>query len=605
MTAIVRNVRGLIIETFFDKPERLVLAPVVAGLVFRLHKAWDDIPTLVLQAMSDDAFYYFKIARNIATGHNVTFDGETLTNGFHPLWMAILTPIYLLGGDRDLSVHLGLTIASLLAAGTVFLVYAIARTLTDNLWASLAAATVYALHPYLIVEALNGMETALTVFMVALTTWLFLRIAVRSERTSLAGYAGLGASAGLMVLARTDTVFILPPVLLFLLARERGWQRLTSPLVTGGLALVVVAPWAIWSLVTFGTVVQVSGVAVADVEREAYLDVHGSSVTTQVDRAWDVTSDALFAELPHLYFVPHGGPKTPILFTGLGFLALMLVAPFAPQRGQATRQIGLLTVPTLGIVASLVFNGAIRWHVRVWYLAPMALVGAIFLAIVVNYVHGLLRGTRIAWRSATRNYDAVGSRAPAGPQASRRRRRRIPLAIPSTALYVLIVAGLIVWYGPQRYGSFDHELRHRVNMLEAARWLEENTDSQARIGSLNAGIIGYFSDRTVINLDGVVNEEAYEARRDGRLLEYVLSKEICYLADLQDALAWVPRSDDSSPGFELVTTIGQRLGYFGGGQLDVLEAAAPSYQCGEISGDSPESSGLQDSSSGEPPGGQR
>ena len=173
MTAIARYVRSLSSTASLARPEILVLAPMAVGLLLRLRKAWSDIPTIVLEATSDDAFYYFQIARNIATGHNVTFDGETLTNGFHPLWMAVLTPLYLLSDGQDLPIHLALTLASLLSAGTVFFVYAIVRTLTANLWASLAAATVYALHPYLIVESLNGMETALTVFMVALTTWLF------------------------------------------------------------------------------------------------------------------------------------------------------------------------------------------------------------------------------------------------------------------------------------------------------------------------------------------------------------------------------------------------------------------------------------------------
>jgi hypothetical protein len=126
-------------------------------------------------------------------------------------------------------------------------------------------------------------------------------------------------------------------------------------------------------------------------------------------------------------------------------------------------------------------------------------------------------------------------------------------------------------------------------MLEAAVWIEENTDSEARIGSLNAGIIGYFSGRTVINLDGVVNEKAYEARRDDRLIEYVHSKEICYLVDLQDALDFAHGSEDGSPGFEVVTTIGKPLYYWGGARLDVLAVvpgvdAASSRCAGTVAG---------------------
>jgi hypothetical protein len=109
-------------------------------------------------------------------------------------------------------------------------------------------------------------------------------------------------------------------------------------------------------------------------------------------------------------------------------------------------------------------------------------------------------------------------------------------------------------------------------MLEAARWLEDNTDPDARIGSFNAGIFGYFSERTVINLDGVVNEDAYRARRDGRTVEYVCAQGIRYLVDLElDSWLSAGCRDDPSLRFELVTTIGRPLFYFRGGQVDVLE----------------------------------
>jgi len=577
MTAIARDTRGLVTATLLARPEILVLVPIAVGLFLRLRKAWADISTIVLEATPDDAFYYLQIARNVATGHNVTFDGETLTNGFHPLWMVLLTPIYLLSDDQNLSVHLALTLASLLSAGTVFFVYAIVKTLTGNVWASLAAATFYALHPYLVLESVNGMETALTVFMVALTMWLFLRIACRSERMSTVHYAWLGVSAGFMVLARTDTVFILASMLLFLVVREREWRRWPGPLAAGGLALLVVAPWAIWSLVSFGTVVQVSGVAIADIDRQDFLAANGSSLMTQVDHAWDLTNDAFFDQLPQLYFVPRGGPRIPILLTAAGLLAAMLLAPLAPQRRQATRQIGLLLVPTVGIVAALLFHSAIRWHVREWYFAPVALVAAALLGILVDYVHGALRGTRLVWGIDRQEQGSAGRELPAGSPA--RPQWRAPAI---AALYGLVVIALVALYGSQQSERWAHDLPHRLNFLEAARWLGENTDPEARIGSLNAGIVGYFSGRTVINLDGVVNEEAYEARRDGRLIEYVHAEEITYLADLQDAFTSISRTEDLFSSFQRVTTIGRPVYYFGGGLVDVLERLPDSAAAGRF-----------------------
>jgi hypothetical protein len=44
----------------------------------------------VLSLTNDDAYYYFQIARNAAHGRGISFDGLAPTNGFHPLYFAVL-----------------------------------------------------------------------------------------------------------------------------------------------------------------------------------------------------------------------------------------------------------------------------------------------------------------------------------------------------------------------------------------------------------------------------------------------------------------------------------------------------------------------------------
>ena len=52
--------------------------------------AWRStgFPNLFLE---DDAYFYLQIAWNIGTGHGSTFDGLTITNGYHLLWMGLLS----------------------------------------------------------------------------------------------------------------------------------------------------------------------------------------------------------------------------------------------------------------------------------------------------------------------------------------------------------------------------------------------------------------------------------------------------------------------------------------------------------------------------------
>lgn len=64
------------------------------GILIMLRPAWSGMNEL-LYSFDDDAFYYFKIAENIANGSGSTFNRVYFTNGYHPLWMGILVSLQL------------------------------------------------------------------------------------------------------------------------------------------------------------------------------------------------------------------------------------------------------------------------------------------------------------------------------------------------------------------------------------------------------------------------------------------------------------------------------------------------------------------------------
>src|SRR3972149_5400239 len=81
----------------------LILACTAGRLAFQLN--WPI--EAVIYRITDDAYYYFKVAANIAAGAGVTFDGLNRTNGVHPLWLLVILPIYVgTAGDPDLSLRL-------------------------------------------------------------------------------------------------------------------------------------------------------------------------------------------------------------------------------------------------------------------------------------------------------------------------------------------------------------------------------------------------------------------------------------------------------------------------------------------------------------------
>jgi len=92
---------------------------------------------LIRYPFTDDAFYYAQIARNIVSGKGVTFDGLHETNGFHPLWLLLLLPIYALFSGDWLPLRVILGLQALLAAASSALLYAVLRRWTGRLLAIL------------------------------------------------------------------------------------------------------------------------------------------------------------------------------------------------------------------------------------------------------------------------------------------------------------------------------------------------------------------------------------------------------------------------------------------------------------------------------------
>ena len=102
----------------------IISALIFLGLAVRLYYAWQPLPILIEQGMSDDAFYYLHIARNVAMGKGVSFDGLTPTNGFHPLYLGMFIPLFsmfptagvperVLVHNLELNAQLGLSILML------------------------------------------------------------------------------------------------------------------------------------------------------------------------------------------------------------------------------------------------------------------------------------------------------------------------------------------------------------------------------------------------------------------------------------------------------------------------------------------------------------
>ena len=123
-----------------------------------------DLVNLIRDASMDDAFYYFQIAFNLAEGKFSTFDGGiTRTNGYHPLWLLLITPFYW-AFDKETALFAIKAFEIVLVAGGVAFVAAAAR-LARLPWYLMFAALPMLYRQHALIA---GMEAAAALFMLCL-----------------------------------------------------------------------------------------------------------------------------------------------------------------------------------------------------------------------------------------------------------------------------------------------------------------------------------------------------------------------------------------------------------------------------------------------------
>jgi hypothetical protein len=190
------------------------------------------------QRIVDDAYITFRYARNIIAGRGFVYNpGECVLGTTTPLYTLLLSGLALVTGSRDFPT-LAIMVNALAGAGAVWLLYALGKRFAGHWAPALAAALLWAVAPYSVTFAIGGMETDLTVALLLAASYAYL---VDRPRV-------MAVLSALALLARPDTVILLGLLWLDLaLAKRRvPWQE-------GLITLALLAPWLIFSALTFGS----------------------------------------------------------------------------------------------------------------------------------------------------------------------------------------------------------------------------------------------------------------------------------------------------------------------------------------------------------------
>lgn len=474
----------------------LVLASTLLALGLRAPEALIDTP------IAEDGWYALTVARNVATGHGVTIDGETWTNGFQPLFTFLQAfGFWLAGGDTIGGLRAFFVLAALVHIAGAWLVAGLARDAAED--RKELAGAVAALGYLAAIKAYNdfytGLETGLQLMLYALV-W---RLHARDWRARPGREARLGLALGLLVLARIDAaVFV---AVLCADELRRGWRAPVDAVrrcfVVGGVAVLVSAPWWLYNALVFGHPMPTSGFA----QQETLVSLERSLAAI-----WALGCVAM----PWIFAGAHEGDAATLARAGalaaLAFLAWRI--RWRPAGPMGFALLLLATYAALVVYYWLTFF-ADWFYIR--YFAPLSLLAFVF-------VPALLVKAARAWV--------------------------VPLAGLAGAASLALLA--FAWTGWSPFGASAHH--------EQVALVAEHVPHDAVVAAGQSGTLGFLRAR-VVNVDGKVNPEALAWR--GRMWEYLDRRGIEWFADSEWYVELYLGLDPAAVGWRQIARDGEFVLY--------------------------------------------
>jgi len=448
-------------------------------------------PADLVTAVADDAFYYYGTARHIVAGHGATFDGINATNGFHPLWMLAILPIWGVVADPALAVRVALCLQLLLFLASIVVVMRMVwrrfgpGPLVASLWIPF--------FPHFSNRFTEGLETSLLLALVTAAVWFMATEWFRKPRARWRDVC-MGGLLGLIFLARLDAAMLAAVCFVVLWIRclrdEPAGARVATAFRRSlwvGVPIVVVAlPYLCWNMARFGHLLSISGALKSSFPRPAL---------------------RLEVFLPYKAFAALAALALAVLVGGLMWRRRLQDAGWSAEDRAYLRALNVFCLFVVGhFVFMLLF---MKWEVAGWYFAPYVLVPVL----AAGPVWRLLGLDERASRTRLVSFAVVGLVG-------------LGAAADAGAHFISL---------SKRLRGTSHPFNRHT--YQAAQWVKAHLPRDAVLAMTDCGIFGYFAERSVVNLDGVINNYEYqEFLRTRSFAEYLRSRKVQYLVHYAAAI---------------------------------------------------------------------
>ena len=466
----------------------------------------------VVSLIIDDSYYYLQTAWNTKLVGLVTFDGLHTTNGVQLLWFVIILLLAMLVKTKAVLLFSTLVVSFLLNGLCYLIILKIGAVLKQPVLA-LFMASLWALQslPFRIYSM--GMENSLHALVFWCVIWQSVVFLIRIQNKDKPNFWGFTIVLILNVWTRLDSALLSAVLYTFCMVMLASsyrnnfrlfWQKHLKAIAGSSL------------FAGFGLLAQLTAFRLMG---DSFLPVSALVKTSGVARGVSTESVDKFVEVFRL-----GMPS--ILQSRFPALALVLLGIFGIMiviRAQAVLPKHLKELrPFLNLWFCLLV-GELLYHIYIaisgveytpyfiWYRSPSFIFWIMTASLIALFAFEQLQQFRPSWASLK--------------------------WAPVVASLLGVTVAIYLFARSINFTSTLYAARYN-----AALWIAENSPPDTIFAAWNTGQLGYFSNRTFINLDGVINNvDYYERVLRGpvSLTDYLSENKVDFIVDY-DTYASIP-----------------------------------------------------------------
>jgi len=401
----------------------------------------------ILHYTTEDAYYYFKIAYNVSINGHFTFDTINNTNGFQPLWLFCIIPLFLLKFNFETTIRLILCCqAILMSLSAILLIKTLKRRFTQAV--TLGVLIVFVFNIYF--QSLTGMETPITLLVI----FLFLNYFISNDgfhNLSNQNIFFIGLLFSFLTLARLDTfAFFLSFILSFFIYNYINISKVKTiflKIIFLSLSFsILLIPYISWNIMAFGELIPISAQLKSSFPK---LTLNSPFILlTEFNKINLVLS--IFCALVYIVW----------------FATRLNRMSKSDHRGALDWSIFILSLGSiLHFTFYLLFA---RWGIFNWHYMIYRIHIVFISALILNYLY-----------------------------------QHFNKFFTCSLLVILFVTGMFWLINRNYFPNFETTFEYQA--YKTAMWAKINTPKETRFAMSDCGIFGFFSERATINLDGLAN----------------------------------------------------------------------------------------------------